>query len=177
MDLRTRLPGIGVLVAALAFTLPSAQAEIYQWTDDNGNVHFGDRVPAQHREEADTVGLSGRIPNQDEVQAAQNRARRIQSAAEATAESNQQRRAEQDESDTEVEPARRAYAPPRQHFPELPPLPQRATRQQREERYQQEMVRYRASMRCLAQYQNTNGSFKAEAFDRCEVVKRPKWPD
>lgn len=177
MDLRTRLPGIGALITAIAFTLPPAQAEIYQWTDDNGNIHFGDRVPSQHRDETDTVGLSSRVPNQDEVQAAQNRARRIQSAAEATAESNQQRRAEQVQSNTETEPGHRAYAQPRQQFPELPPLPQRATRQQRDERYQQEMARYRASMRCLAQYQNTNGSFKAEAFDRCEVVKRPKWPD
>ena len=177
MDLRAKLPGIGALITAIAFTLPPAQAEIYQWTDANGNVHFGDRVPTQHREEADTVGLSGRIPDQDEIQAAQNRAQRIQSAAETTAQSNQQRRAAQEQSDTEADPAQRLYTPPRQQFPELPPLPRRATRQQREERYQQEMARYRASMTCLAQYQNTHGSFKAEAFDRCEVVKRPKWPD
>ncbi|WP_165856889.1 DUF4124 domain-containing protein [Marinobacter sp. JSM 1782161] len=37
-----------IMAAALiAVASPALQAEVYQWTDDQGRVHFGDRPPEQ----------------------------------------------------------------------------------------------------------------------------------
>ena len=50
------------LVAALAFLLaltPSVSAQLYQWTDNQGETHFGqgpDSVPSRFRDRARIVG-------------------------------------------------------------------------------------------------------------------------
>jgi hypothetical protein len=55
-------------VAILALTLclaPSARAQLYRWTDDSGETHFGqgpESVPARYRNRARSVGTVGPPP-------------------------------------------------------------------------------------------------------------------
>ena len=47
---------LGLLVAALTFAGAAAANEtIYKWTDENGNVHYGDR-PSDGTEQSQTEG-------------------------------------------------------------------------------------------------------------------------
>ncbi|MFT7561741.1 MAG: hypothetical protein ACI93R_003672 [Flavobacteriales bacterium] len=41
-------------VLILLFAVPVA-AQVHKWVDDEGNVHFGDRVPDQYKTEAETI--------------------------------------------------------------------------------------------------------------------------
>jgi len=47
---------------ALMFSIAPAQAKLYKWTDDNGKVHYSDKVPPQHskhkRDELNKQGLT-----------------------------------------------------------------------------------------------------------------------
>lgn len=158
-----------IAVLVMAWFAPT-QAEVFKWVDEDGNVHFGDRVPSTHRDEADAVQLSDSGPSQAEVEARRQQVERIRNAAFATAESNAARASENERS-----PDQSGTQQPNSSTP--PPLPIRPTTQQKRERYEREMARYHRSMDCFAPYRNVNGSIKAEAFDKCEVVKRPKWPD
>lgn len=67
-----------LLALCLAAASLSAQAEVYRWVDDNGVVHFGDRVPpeyaGQRREKLDAHGnvraVTEREPTRAEREAA-----------------------------------------------------------------------------------------------------------
>jgi hypothetical protein len=42
-----------VLACLLGYSLGTA--EVYQWTDENGKVHFGDSVPPKYKKQADSI--------------------------------------------------------------------------------------------------------------------------
>lgn len=51
MKLPASLTATLLLAATLAAGLPgAAQARMYKWTDEQGNVHYGDRIPPQYAE-------------------------------------------------------------------------------------------------------------------------------
>lgn len=155
-----------IIAVALVLASP-AVADIYKWVDNDGNIHFGERVPAEHEDQVKTVNLGKLEPDQDAVDEARKRNERIRNAAEATAESNARW-------DNVAEDARAQQATSVPSGP--PPLPQRPTHKQKQERYEYELRRYRESMDCFAPYKNANGSTKAEAFEKCEVLSQPQRP-
>lgn len=49
-----------LLSTLLAFTALSVQAELFKWTDENGKVHYSDKVPPQHaRHQRDVLNEQG----------------------------------------------------------------------------------------------------------------------
>ncbi len=54
MNTFSRHTGAALLVAAAAFS-SGAAAELYKWTDNRGVVHYGDRIPAEYANRANTV--------------------------------------------------------------------------------------------------------------------------
>jgi hypothetical protein len=56
----------------MVLAVPS-QAEIFKWVDENGDTHFGDRVPEQYQKKADNVELNIRQPTAAEVAEAEKR--------------------------------------------------------------------------------------------------------
>lgn len=48
------------LYCFLIVVVPVVQAEIYQWTDENGNVHFGEKQAAKDQKEAAKVEVRGK---------------------------------------------------------------------------------------------------------------------
>lgn len=162
------------LVIATLFFTAQAGAQIYQWTDKDGNVHFGDEVPIQHRGKADSVELTGTAPSQADIEAAEAIAKNVHEAAESTAEGNRSREAKPEEP-SEEQPAPSGKS--RLKLPPLPPLPANATPAERSARYEQAMERYRKAQDCFGPYKNRNGSTKPEAFDVCPVIPRPRESD
>lgn len=55
-----------LIFALLAF---HAQAEILKWVDEKGQVHYGDKVPEQYQQQADTVDVddSNFIKNENQA--------------------------------------------------------------------------------------------------------------
>ena len=51
---RLRLPAVALLVLSLVTT--SAHAQLYRWTDENGETHFGQSLPERYRKSARSVG-------------------------------------------------------------------------------------------------------------------------
>ncbi|MCK5091262.1 MAG: DUF4124 domain-containing protein, partial [Gammaproteobacteria bacterium] len=54
---------LSVLCAiALMFSIAPVQAKLYKWTDDNGKIHYSDKVPPQHskhkRDELNEQGIT-----------------------------------------------------------------------------------------------------------------------
>ncbi|MFL1483778.1 DUF4124 domain-containing protein [Marinobacter sp. LN3S78] len=167
------IPCGALAVTALLITF-QATAQIYQWTDEDGNVHFSDELPAHQRDNADSVELSGTAPSQADVEAAQTIAENIHEAAESTAEGNRSRE-EKPEEPQEEQPTSNTTG--KLELPPLPPLPDNATPAERDAHYEQAMERYQRAHDCFAPYKNANGSTKAEAFDVCPVVPRPRESD
>ncbi|PPK52357.1 DUF4124 domain-containing protein [Marinobacter persicus] len=161
---------IGVLISALLLSSPTTNAEIYQWTDSNGKVHFSDRVPVQHRDEANPVELSAKPPSKEEVEAAHARAERIRDAAESTAEANSPDRAPENHKEALPKPENAKTS-------ERPPLTSPATPMERKKRYEQAMERYRKAQDCFGPYKNRNGSNRVEAYDKCPIIPRPRESD
>lgn len=51
------LPRIIFIICLSLFSSRTVLAEIYQWTDDQGHTHFGDRPPQQHK----STEISGQL--------------------------------------------------------------------------------------------------------------------
>ncbi len=61
--MRTFNSSLSALCAiALIFSIAPVQAKLYKWTDDNGKVHYSDKVPPQHskhkRDELNEQGIT-----------------------------------------------------------------------------------------------------------------------
>lgn len=162
---------IRALISAILLSSPAIHAEIYQWTDADGNVHFSDEVPTRHRDDASQVKLSGKVPDEAEVEAANARAERIRNALKSTSESNLGREdAPEEQQEATSEPANAKT-------PESPPLSASATPAERRARYEQAMERYRKALDCFGPYKNRNGSTKVEALEKCPIIPRPRESD
>jgi len=55
-DMNKHLYGL-ILLTSLSFTNNSAFAEVYRWVDEQGNIHFGDKAPANNKAKDISQGL------------------------------------------------------------------------------------------------------------------------
>lgn len=164
----------GALAVTALLVTSQVTAQIYQWTDEDGNIHFSDEVPIHQRGNADSVELSVKGPSQADREAAEAIADSIHEAAASTAQGNRSREAVATESEEEQLTSNTTG---KLKLPPLPPLPDNATPAEREAQYERAMERYQRAHDCFAPYKNANGSTKAEAFNVCPVVPRPRESD
>ena len=47
----------------------SSVAEVYSWTDENGQKHFGDTIPSEYSEESERVDLDIHHPSEEDIRA------------------------------------------------------------------------------------------------------------
>ena len=57
-----------LLLASVLFGAASYANEIYKWTDEDGNVHYGDRPTGAAAESAETIALASRPTSSSAVQ-------------------------------------------------------------------------------------------------------------
>ena len=99
---------ISALVLALVVSAPTLASEIYKWTDDEGNVHYGDRPSGESSEQrigitykrTDRADLQARVDSHRESQSARQEARQARAEEQKTAE---EQRAEAEERETKCE--------------------------------------------------------------------------
>ena len=160
---RTRI-GLCLLVAFLCSN--SVNAEIYKWTDEQGNVHFSDQVPANKKQKADSVDVSGAHPSGVDVEAANATAERIRNAAQSTAQANRNR-----------ERAQQARTGADQNSQNTSPLSSSSTPKERRNKFEQAMKQYEKAQRCFAGYRDFEGHLRPGAFDNCPDVQKPRQSD
>jgi hypothetical protein len=89
-------PATALVAMALLLAAGASQAQTYKWVDDKGVVHYGDRVPPEFNDKANSVmnrqgvttGRTGAAPTAEEIQQREARAAREREIAQA----EQQRR-------------------------------------------------------------------------------------
>ena len=52
---------LAIIVLALCTSVSPLGAEMYQWVDENGKRHFGDRVPEQYQEGASDISVKPNV--------------------------------------------------------------------------------------------------------------------
>ena len=155
----------------LMFAVSPAYAEVYQWVDEAGNVHFGDRLPEQYEQDGKPVELSVHTPTDEERRQAEALA---ESARRAAVDLSEQRLENNDPEESEKStPQNQVSALPEN----VKPGQARLTREQRMANYEAEMARYRESVNCFAKYQKLGGGTRGYAFEECTSVRRPQHPD
>lgn len=68
------------LLLLLLILAAPAHAEIYKWVDENGKVHFGDRVPEQYKDQAGDVDVEVRQPTEEEIAEAEKRSAELKAS-------------------------------------------------------------------------------------------------
>ena len=147
--------GAVVLMIACAAAFAARAGDIYVWTDESGQTHLADSVPARYRKAAVRIDSS-----QFELTPEQQR-----EAAAARAALEKKADAVAAPASTPAPPARPgAASPSRAAAPVGPPTAARCEALQRE---------YRESLECFAPFVNANGSLKPGAFAACKSVVNP----
>lgn len=90
--------GLALLLAVLTAAAPVKTGTVYKWTDDKGEIHYGDAVPAQYAEQEQTIlnqhGLAvGAIPGRHSAEqiAAEDAAHATEESARDAQKKRQQR--------------------------------------------------------------------------------------
>lgn len=154
--------GMAALAIALLILSTPLHAEIYKWTDENGKVHFSDKVPVKERDKAESVNVSIKNLSDQEVEDAKLRAAKIHQAAQVTAAGNKSR-----------EPKRKAKSTSRHsggtiwNQPKGPKAPGS---------YSAAMKRYKDSQACYSMVKNSGGNQTAAVLE-CGNVARPRESD
>lgn len=133
------------LIVSLLFAALAYGGEIYRWTDDKGQIHYSDTVPAAFQGSAKPVELSGAEVSDEERQAAEARLAREKKELQENAAS----------SGTAAPQA----APP--------PAPREAAT------CEEQWARYDASWACFNPYRTAHGAVKAEAYRHCTQIEAP----
>lgn len=132
-----------LLIAVCLISAQASAGEIYRWTDNNGQVHYGDAVPGAYQGAAKPVELNNVQVPDEERQAAAIRLQEEKNLLQRNAESVQ--------------------APPPQPSP-APSEPASCEEQWR---------RYDESWACFNPYRTAYGAVKAEAFKHCTAIPEP----
>ncbi len=126
--------------------------DVYQWVDERGRRHFGDTITPEDRKSAKTMNLKAAEPTSEQRREAEARA------------ANDKKKSEDDSK------KRRAGQPSTSET--AAPSPERVSTTESDcERAKRE---YMESAACFAPYGTRNGGVRAEAFERCTVVKQPR---
>ena len=134
--------GVAILLVANA----GSSAEIYRWTDDKGEVHFGDAVPESAKASASKVDTSSSTISDAEHSAGEARLERA--------------RKEIDRPERGARPA--AVSPAR-----TPPGSSRTD-------CAAQWRAYNDSMACFDAFRMTSGAMRPEAFEKCESMVQPE---
>jgi hypothetical protein len=130
---------------------------VYRWVDEQGKVHYADRVPERYRSTAQPVQAPADAPTAEPPREARERARREASAAAAPPGSA-------DGARTAAAPAPAASQPPAKRPAQLPDDRTDCETWQR---------LYRESVDCFGPYRTVGGGIKPQAFEVCNVVPAP----
>lgn len=85
-----------IMCLAITFSLPAITAdEIVKWVDENGKVHYGDKVPEQYKEQAEKVEDSISVVGPEDEVRDQNKSHVNQLKQEAALEDYRQKREQQ----------------------------------------------------------------------------------
>lgn len=148
---------LALLTASCAAPLQVGAAEIYRWTDDQGQTHYSEVVPEKYRKTARPVSPSATNPSADQQREAQERSAREKARA-AAIES--------------------ADADPRRAAPPAPAAS--AAVQKRPSRVPDARTDcetwarlYKESIDCFAPFRTARGATRGEAFDFCTPVDEP----
>ncbi|MFG5408758.1 DUF4124 domain-containing protein [Piscinibacter sakaiensis] len=125
--------------------LPVPAQTIYRWTDDAGQVHYGDQVPDRYKTKARALSVKESTPAGSGFGGIPRRA--------------------------EGRPV--PAAPGASAAPTLSTTPPGAAGGSGGTGCADQWRRYEASGACFAPFRNANGSIKAEAFQQCQEVQRP----
>jgi hypothetical protein len=141
-----------LLVLAGLLPLMSAASDVYRWKDEQGRVHYGNKVPEQYRQ-----GATLMAPEKKDEGEGQRRRDAERDAARDRAEYEAAKKARASKPAEPAKPVARsaaATAPPANDC-------------------QARLKRYQDSQACFAPFFNANGSIRPEAFAKCTEVKEP----
>lgn len=153
---------MAALATALLIISAPLHAEIYKWTDENGKVHFSDRVPVKERDKAQSVNVSVKNLSDQEVQEANQRAAKIHQAAQTTAAANKSRAPKRKTKSTSRHAGGTLWKQPT--GPKAPGS------------YSEAMKRYKESQTCYSIVKNSGGNQTAAVLE-CGNVPRPRESD
>jgi hypothetical protein len=140
------------LILIALFSATSSSAQIIQWVDDSGRIHYGDRAPEQYKNRSKIVKNNGENPT--EVQIEEARAR-LQKNREAL------RKNSVDSPSIEKQPTNSTQ--PSQAPPE------------KELSCEEQWRKYDEAWACLNPYRIKGGVIKGgEGLDKCPLVKQPE---
>ncbi len=135
--------GLTILLAANA----ASSAEIYRWTDDKGEVHFGDAVPESAKASASKVDTSNATISDAERNAGEARLERERK---------------------DIARPERGAGPAAANPAQTPPPGGRRSDCAAQWRA------YNDSMACFDAYRMTSGAMRPEAFEKCESIVQPE---
>jgi Domain of unknown function (DUF4124) len=147
----------GLLAGLLAAPAPVSAATVYRWTDEQGQVHYGDVVPEKYRKRAKPVTPASADPTTEQLREAQQRSARQKARAAAIA----------GKAPTPASAAASTVQAP-------PPVTKRPARVPDERTDCQTWARlYKESLDCFAPFRTARGATRGEAFDHCTPVDEP----
>ena len=130
---------------------------MYRWVDENGKVHVSDVVPERYKKTAKRIDSTQFEASGADRRAAEDRAAADRAAADRARE----------QASAAKGAAATAIAPP-------PPSEQAAKgKLPSQTECEAAQRRYKESVDCFAPFTNTNGSTRAEAFEKCAPVPDP----
>ncbi|GAP35968.1 DUF4124 domain-containing protein [Piscinibacter sakaiensis] len=151
-----------LVVAGATLALPVPAQTIYRWTDDAGQVHYGDQVPDRYKTKARALSVKESTPAGSGFGGIPRRAegRPVPAAPGASAAPT-----------LSTTPPGGGAAP--LAGTQRPGTAPATAGGSGGTGCADQWRRYEASGACFAPFRNANGSIKAEAFQQCQEVQRP----
>ena len=140
------------LLVLMVLSLASHAADVFRWVDENGKVHYGDSVPERYKQKATKIDSAGPSVTSAQRQEAEARLAREKAAVESMSKARENDSSGPRPASAAVQESKRAGG--NAGCPE-------------------QMKKYQESLACFDAYRNSNGSIKAEAFQKCSEVKQP----
>lgn len=153
---------IALTLVALLCAAAVEAAEIYRWTDKQGQAHFSDVVPPEYKNVAKPMTVAPPASLEDQDRAVERAANERYRAAPAPAPAPAPAIASPRSASSSVLPA---TAPPASKRPPMAPAADTDCDTWRR--------LYRESLACFGPYRTARGGTKAEAFDHCTPVTEP----
>lgn len=143
------------LLTLLCAVLAVQASVIYRWTDEQGQVHMGDKVPPEYRKQATRVNVE--VVNRGfaiPAASASAAARTVATPASAAA-SNPLTIIDKGKAMSDITPSRQITS---------------------SDACERQMQAYREAEACWAPYKMKGGTTRAEGYKKCQVVSRPNCP-
>lgn len=142
-----------VSIACLLFPALSFGSDIYKWTDENGQVHYGSTKQQAQNNDAQRIKLRGAAITESDYQNAVSRSARENALAEK-----------------KVKPNEALTTPPSNTPNSASDSPSTTDKKNRCE---EEWRKYRESLSCVAPYKVVGGGTKEEAAQHCTIMSQP----